>query len=585
MPLGLFVDSSDVFGGHFSWEIRLSEGIISTAVTSALRDALYKAKTHGQLRLETLPSLIFDVPKRLEWGDISTAVAMGLAKNEKRPPREIADLIAAHLQSNTDLFEVVDVVSPGYINLTLKRDQWFKVLSEIEQQGESYGMSTARSNQKVLIEFVSANPTGPLHVGHGRGAAVGDAISNLLKLTGAIVSREYYVNDVGTQIETLGRSVVMRLDQKTNTDTVSHEALPEGFYQGKYITDIACAFSDAKLENISQEGEDITMKAGMFAKDMILCEILDDLRNFRVDFDEVFEEHSLYDDEVVLNELKVLREKGFLYTLEGAEWLATSRWGDDKDRVLKRANGQYTYFASDIAYHENKFKRGFQYLIDVWGADHHGYVPRMKAVLAAQGYPESSFHVSLVQLVSLLRSGTPVPMSTRAGEFVTLREVMDEVGVDAARFFFLMRRSDTPLDFDLDLAKRKSTENPVFYVQYAHARIASLLRMALDQGHSRPSIANVTLTLLALPEELILIKKLSEYPAIIYESARCFEPHRVAYYLQDLAGLLHSYYNKHRILQLDSKDLTSVRLLLMCAVQTVIRNGLSVLGVSAPEAM
>ncbi|HIC04634.1 MAG TPA: arginine--tRNA ligase [Nitrospirales bacterium] len=563
----------------------MSEGLISTAVTSALHEALRKAQTDGQLRLEVWPSLVFDIPKRAEWGDLSTTVAMGLAKGEKRSPREIADVIASHLQGDTDLFDHVDVVPPGYINLTLKRDQWFRVLTEIERQGASYGASRVHEDQKILIEFVSANPTGPLHVGHGRGAAVGDALARLLSLTGAEVSREYYVNDVGTQIETLGKSVLMRVQQQDAGDHDQNAALPEGLYQGQYISAIAAAFMESHPSGARTPGEGDAVEIGRFAKDIIFHDIREDLRMFNINFDEVFEEHTLYDDGVVQGALDALRAKEYVYTADDADWLATSRWGDDKDRVVKRANGQYTYFASDIAYHMHKFNRGFQRLINVWGADHHGYVPRMIAMIHALGYSEDRFQVSLVQLVSLVRSGKPVAMSTRAGEFVTLREVMDEVGVDAARFFFLMRRSDTPLDFDLDLAKRNSNENPVFYVQYAHARIASLFKMAREQGMDCPSVSEATLTELGLPEELALIKKLAEYPEIISESARSLEPHRVAYYLQELAASLHSYYYKHRILQADAPELTSARLVLMRAVQTVVRNGLAVLGVSAPEAM
>ena len=581
----VFVGFSVASGVFFAWEICLSEGIISTAVTSALHEALRKAQTDGQLRLAVWPSLVFDIPKRAEWGDLSTTVAMGLAKGEKRPPREIADVIASHLQWKTDLFDHVDVVPPGYINLTIKRDQWFRVLTEIEQQGTAYGDSTVRAGQKVLIEFVSANPTGPLHVGHGRGAAVGDALAHLLTRTGADVTREYYVNDVGTQVETLGKSVLMRVPQEGLGVELKDAPLPEGLYQGQYISEIATAFVESQPLPAMKNGEADVAEAGRFAKDLLLREILADLHQFNVRFDAVFEEHTLYDNGVVPDALDALRAKEYVYTSEEADWLATSRWGDDKDRVVKRANGQYTYFASDIAYHVHKFNRGFQQLINVWGADHHGYVPRMKAMIHALGYSENSFQVSLVQLVSLVRSGKPVAMSTRAGEFVTLREVMDEVGVDAARFFFLMRRSDTPLDFDLDLAQRKSNDNPVFYVQYAHARITSLFKMAQEQGMNVPSVSEVDLTLLGFPEELALVKKLAEYPELISESARCLEPHRVAYYLQDLAGLLHSYYYKHRILQVNASALTLARLVLMGAVQTVVRNGLTVLGVSAPETM
>ena len=563
----------------------MSEGLISTAVTTALQEALRKAQAAGELRLEVWPNLVFDLPKRPEWGDLTTTVAMGLAKGEKRAPRDIANVIATHLQSDTDLFDHVDVVPPGYINLTLKRDQWFRVLTEIKHQGASYGASTVREGQKILIEFVSANPTGPLHVGHGRGAAVGDALARLLSLTGADVSREYYVNDVGTQIETLGKSVLMRLQQRDAGVQGQDAALPEGLYQGQYISEIAAAFAESRPARTLTHEETDAVDVGRFAKDVIFNDITEDLRMFNINFDEVFEEHTLYDDGVVQGALDALRAKEYVYTSDDADWLATSRWGDDKDRVVKRANGQYTYFASDIAYHTHKFNRGFQQLINVWGADHHGYVPRMKAMIHALGYSEDSFQVSLVQLVSLVRSGKPVAMSTRAGEFVTLREVMDEVGVDAARFFFLMRRSDTPLDFDLDLAKRKTNENPVFYVQYAHARIASIFKMVQEQGINVPSVSEASLALLTLPEELALIKKLAEYPEIIGESARSLEPHRVAYYLQDLAGLLHSYCYKHRIIQVDDPALTLARLVLMGAVQTVIRNGLSVLGVSAPEAM
>ena len=566
-------------------EVLVSQGTIASAVTSALHDALLKARIEGALCLHVWPNFTLDTPKRAEWGDLATTVAMGLAKLEKRHPREIADIIASNLQSNTDLFDRVDVVSPGYINLTIRRDQWFRVLKEIDRRGPSYGSSKTHADQKILIEFVSANPTGPLHVGHGRGAAVGDALARLLTLTGADVSREYYVNDVGTQIEMLGRSVLLRAQHQCSSSDKRYVLLPEGLYQGRYIADIAAAYVKSQPSVMWKSDGTEVITAGSFAKDSILQGIFEDLRHFRVDFDSVFEEHTMHEDGTVRDALDAMRAKQYVYTLDDAEWLATSQWGDDKDRVVKRATGHYTYFASDIAYHAHKFRRGFNRLINVWGADHHGYVPRIRAVICALGYPDDGFRVSLVQLVRLVRGGKPIPMSTRTGEFITLREVIDDVGVDAARFFFLMRRSDTPLDFDLDLAKQKSNENPVFYVQYVHARIASLFDVAQECGIDRPSISDVELSLLRLPEELALVKKLAEYPEIVSESARCLEPHRVTYYLQDLAGLFHAYYYKHRILLTDAPSLSLARLALMASIQTVVRNGLTILGVSAPDVM
>jgi arginyl-tRNA synthetase len=428
---------------------------------------------------------------------------------------------------------------------------------------------------------VSANPTGPLHIGHARGAVVGDVITNILAASGFAVFREYYINDAGNQMNNLGKSVLFRYLNLLGEDI----EFPEGCYQGDYIKDLAREIID-KEGNIyrAKNKEEVLRIFTDYAANAILNEIKEDLKSFGVVFDNYFSERNLYEDDQVGKLLTELEEKQFVYRDEGTIWFKTTDFGDEKDRVVVRKNGEPTYFAADISYHQNKYLRGFDTLIDIWGADHHGYIPRMVACVEALGHKKDSLKIVLVQLVNLLRDGKPVPMSTRAGEFVTLKEVVDEVGKDAARYNFLMRRSDSHLDFDLELAKRQSNENPVYYVQYAHARICSILRNADEQDQEIPRYDEVDLRNLKLPEEVNLIKAVTRFPEVIEGAALALEPHRLTFYLNDLAALFHSYYNKYRVLS-DDEGLSRARLFLIKSILTVLKNALRLLGVSAPERM
>ena len=449
------------------------------------------------------------------------------------------------------------------------------------EQADRYGSSNAGQGKKVLLEFVSANPTGPLHVGHGRGAAVGDMLGRLLNKAGYNVSTEYYINDVGNQINTLGRSTWSRyleLQDKGN-------AFPSDYYQGEYIKDIARdIYAQHGNEFLDKEEEQVLPFFREYARNSVLNGIKEDLSNFGVIFDQWFSEKKLYDQQLVDATVNWLRKEKHIYDKEGAVWLRSSALNDEKDRVLIKQSGEKTYFCSDIAYHKNKIDRGFEWIVDLWGADHHGYVPRMKSALQAMGYDENVFKVMLVQFVSLKRGGEKVSMSTRSGEFETLADVIKEVGIDATRFFFLMRSSDTHLDFDLELAKKESPENPVFYIQYAHARICSIFRIATEQGIKLLDSVDIDLSPLQNKEEFVMIKKILAFTEIVEKSAELLEVHRIAFYLQDLVGTFHRYYSRNRIVSED-KALSCARLFLMNCLRVTIRNGLSIMGVSAPERM
>ncbi|MGH7250847.1 MAG: arginine--tRNA ligase [Nitrospiraceae bacterium] len=586
----------------------MSQDIVREKVIDALQGALLRAKRKGQLKAEPLPAVTLDLPKRPEWGDLASTVAMSLASSEQRSPQEVAQIILDNMDQRDAIFDRVEIVRPGFLNMTVKRNLWLEVLGEIQEQGEAYGRTDVGRGGRVLVEFVSANPTGPLHIGHGRGAAVGQAIANLLTETGYDVVREYYINDAGRQMKLLGASVYARY-QELNGRTVS---FPEDGYRGAYIETVAAHVRDrigATLLNSPPEGAE--QRCRELAYEELLELIRRDLRSFGISFDSWFSEASLLSSGSVERVLEELRKRNLLFEEEGALWFRSSAFGDEKDRVVRKQDGEYTYLASDITYHRDKLQRGYNLLIDVWGADHHGYIPRMEAVVQAYGHPKDRLRVVLVQMVNLMRGGKRVEMSKRAGEFITLREVMDEVGVDAAKFFFLMRRSDTHLDFDLDLAKQQSAENPVYYVQYAHARIASLFRVAEERGIPVPKPSEVDLGALTHSDEFGLIRKLSSYPSVVQASASSLEPHRLTFYLQELAVLLHTFYYKHRIMppavEVDTQDaerfvtetdtrivrqvepvtpgLTAARLALMRVVQRVIQNGLRILGVSAPDRM
>jgi arginyl-tRNA synthetase len=458
---------------------------------------------------------------------------------------------------------------------------WHGVLKEIDKQGDRFGSSDMGKEERVLVEFVSANPTGPLHIGHGRGAAVGDAIANILAFTGYYVEREYYINDIGNQMQNLGKAVYLRylqlLKQKVE--------FPESLYKGAYIVDIAkeVILKYGKKYLDVAEDEAITFFIE-FASTNILKGIEKDLESFGVRFSTWFSEKKLFDNGEVWECIEHFKKNDLAYEKDNALWFKSTEFGDEKDRVMIKEGGHTTYFASDIAYHQNKFKRGFARVIDIWGADHHGYVPRIKSVLSALGFPLNFFNVILVQMVNLLRDSKPVAMSTRAGEFVTLKEVINEVGSDAARFIFLTRRSDAQLDFDLSVAKKQSDENPVYYVQYAHARICSIISFAAEKGFSVPGFNEIDVNLLTTPEEIDLIKKLSQFPEIVSGSAQAFEPHRIPIYLLELVAQFHSYYNKHRVIT-EQREVSMARLYLMSCINCVLKNGLFLVGVQAPTKM
>ena len=523
----------------------MSSGVVQEKVTSALLGALNGAKKKGQLKTESWPQLSLDAPKRPEWGDLASTVAMSLAASEQRAPHDIAQIIIDNLSQREQLFDRVEIARPGFLNLTLKPAIWQEVLREIEMQGPAYGRAELGERRRVLVEYVSANPTGPLHVGHGRGAAVGQAVANMLKAVGYDVVSEYYINDAGRQMKLLGASVYARYEELSNRPV----EFPAEGYHGAYITAVAERVQQQLGPELDgRTAAEVEERCRTFANQELLSLIREDLKSFGIEFESWFSEASLVNSGAVQRVLDELKSQQFLFEQEGAWWFRSSAFGDEKDRVVRKQDGEYTYLASDIAYHQDKLRRGYDLLIDVWGADHHGYIPRMQAVVQAYGYPKDRLQVVLVQMVNLLRGGKKVEMSKRAGEFITMREVIDEVGADAAKFFFLMRDSNSHLDFDLELAKQRSSDNPVYYVQYAHARIASLWRVAAARGIACPLPSETDLTRLTDPDELGLIRKLSAYPSVLQGSAMAYEPHRMTYYLQQLAGLLHTFYNKHRIL-------------------------------------
>jgi arginyl-tRNA synthetase len=539
-----------------------------------------RARDAGALAFDALPPFEVEAAKHAEHGDLATNLALVLAKQARMAPRKVAEVIINHLAAPEGMLLKVEIAGPGFINFFIADAFWYGVIEEIHRLGPAYGNSDMGTGVKVQVEFVSANPTGPLHIGHGRGAALGDALANLLAATGHTVEREYYINDVGNQILTLGKSLYFRLRELAG-DTVE---FPEDGYQGDYMKDLARDYLAAGGAPPPPEPHaDELVRLGRYAGDVILDEIKQDLKDFGVRFDHWFSETQLYDQGLVEQSFTQLRDAGYLYEADGALWFKATAFGDEKDRVVRRGNGVTTYFASDIAYHLHKFRRGYNQVVDIWGADHHGYVPRLQAAAQALGFT-GRLQVILVQLVSLLRRGEPVAMTTRGGTFVTLREVMDEVGKDAARFIFLTRRPDAQLEFDLEVAKLQSNDNPVYYVQYAHARLASVFRQAEAQGVEREPLDPARLPRLNLPEELTILKMLANYPELVEGAARTREPHRITYFLTELAAQLHSYYYKHRFIS-DDVELTQARFWLVSGVKTVLAHGLGILGVEVPDTM
>lgn len=548
----------------------------------------------------TTPAIELTRPKLAQHGDWSSSVAMQLAKMLSRNPREIARQLLAEIPAS-EYLENAEIAGAGFINFRLTAQARQQVVCDIQALAADYGHGEFGHNEKILLEFVSANPTGPLHVGHGRSAAYGASLGNVLEAAGYAVAREYYVNDAGRQMDILALSTWLRYLQVVGEDV----PLPDNCYQGEYVVEMARQIhllhgsryrrvfaSSESLPDPEQELDRLIARAKAalgddyaYIRDFALNEQLGDCRNdlaeFGVHFDSWFSERSLHDSGVVARTLERLAKSGDTYEQDGALWFRASRYGDEKDRVVRRENGEYTYFASDIAYHANKVERGFDRVIDIWGADHHGYIARLRGAMAALNHPPEKFVVSLVQFAVLYRGEQRISMSTRSGEFVTLRELRREVGNDAARFFYVMRKSDQHLDFDLELAKSQSNDNPVYYVQYAHARISSVLK---EWGGDARELPAADLSALALPHEFALLRTLADYPDIVEAAARELSPHVIAFHLRDLAAQFHSYYNATRFLVDDAK-LALARLALAAATAQVLRNGLTLLGVSAPEKM
>ena len=592
------------------------ETFLQNQVVEAIVATLGKVNESGGLRMGTIPSPMVEPPKRPEWGDFSCNVAMTLASTVRKSPLQVAEILATSLREHFfELFERIDVAPPGFLNLTLHPVRWIEVLHAIEEEGSTYGTNSIGKGTCINLEFVSANPTGPLHVGHGRGAALGQAIASLLTVSGYEVSREFYINDAGRQLQLLGRSVYARYRELLGKDS----SFPENGYHGMYIKTLAESVIGSHGQNLLEIPQDqAETTCAQRASQILLDRIKEDLATFGVNFETWFSETTLHAKGAVELTLNELQKRDLVKEDDGALWFRSSEFGDEKDRVVKKQDGSYTYLAADMAYHRDKLDRGFDTLINIWGADHHGYIPRMAATVQAFGHAKESLRVVLVQMVSLLRGTQKIEMSKRAGEFVTLREVVEEVGSDAAKFFFLMRRADTHLDFDLELAKQQSSDNPVYYVQYAHARLTSVFRVAQERQVPLPTLQEVDTSVLLHKEELGLIKTLAQYPFVVEGSALALEPHRVTFYLQELAAQLHAYYNKHRVLppldhggqseeesqerpmgtnekSLDSgkesvRDVltpavTAARLALLRQVQMVLRNGLTLLGISSPEKM
>ncbi|MDD5475066.1 MAG: arginine--tRNA ligase [Syntrophales bacterium] len=550
-------------------------------LANLLEESINRCIEKGFLKPCTLPPIEVDLPREDSHGDYASNVAMTLASIQRKKPRAIAEDIVASINDRNSMLESIEIAGPGFINFFIRQDFWVTLLKEPDMLKSRFGESSIGGGKRVLVEFVSANPTGPLHIGHARGAVTGDVIARILEASGYFVSREYYINDAGNQMNLLGRSIYYRYRELFGEE----EAFPQDCYQGEYIADLAREIRDRDgNEHLHRKPDDAFAIFTEYGCESLMEGIREDLEAFGVTFDSYFSEKELYRNEGVTRLIEELMDKGFVYREGDTLWFKTTDFGDDKDRVVVRETGEPTYFAADIGYHKSKFDRGYDMVIDIWGADHHGYIPRIYAGIQAIGRERSALHIILVQLVNLLRDGIPVAMSTRAGEFVTLREVLDEVGRDAARYNFLMRRSNSHLDFDLELAKKQSNENPVYYVQYAHARIASIMRTAMERGFDIPGYDDVDLSLLKLEEEMELVKAIDRFPDVIEGSARSLEPHRIPFYSNDLASSFHSYYNRNRILG-DDAELSRTRLFLVKNVGLVLGNALRFLGVTAPERM
>lgn len=573
-------------------------------VKTLLEQSIDRLIQQGAISKDSRPDqVVVERPRQKGHGEFASGVALRMARGANMKPRDLAELIRRGLPE-ADYVAKTEIAGPGFVNFFLADHAYAAAVSEIMKLGDAYGIQKPRESQRVLIEFVSANPTGPLHVGHGRGAAYGDSLARVMKAAGYAVETEYYVNDIGRQVNILSLSVWIRYLQKAG----GAAAFPQGAYQGDYIVDIAAAAAerfgsdyvrdasmlhddlpddpDAALDVLvarfaASLGESAFSQLRAWVLEHMVEQLRGELKSFGIEFDRWFAESSVTDSGEVEDAIGRLRERGWLYEKEGAAWFRSSEFGDEKDRVVIRSNGALTYFASDIAYHLNKFSRGYNEIINIWGADHHGYITRMTAAMEAAGEDAKRLRILLVQFASLYRAGKKIQMSTRAGAFVTLTQLIEEIGVDAARFFYSGRKSEQHMDFDLDLAKSQSSENPVYYVQYAHARVASIFKQMQERNITR---SEADLSLLTHETELVLMKRLSAYPEIVDNAAAAKEPHQIAYYLRELANDFHSFYNKERVLDCERPQ-RDARLDLVDAARQVLANGLGLLGVSAPESM
>ncbi|MDL4839093.1 arginine--tRNA ligase [Aquibacillus rhizosphaerae] len=541
-----------------------------------INQAVLKAELATQ---EQLPNIILEQPKDKAHGDYATNIAMQLAKIAKKAPRQIAEEIIANFDQTKASINKLEIAGPGFINFFMNNAYLSDLVTTIIEQGDQYGASNTGEGHKIQVEFVSANPTGDLHLGHARGASVGDSLCNILAKAGYDVSREYYINDAGNQIVNLATSVQARYMQALGKEW----EMPEDGYHGKDIIELGEKLvEEFKDEWADKSEEDRLAFFREYGLKYELKKLETDLAHFRVNFDAWFSETSLYTDKKIQPALDQLHEKGHIYEQDGATWFRTTDFGDDKDRVLIKNDGTYTYLTPDIAYHKNKLDRGFETLINIWGADHHGYIPRMRAAIQALGYQADTLEVEIIQMVNLFQDGERVKMSKRTGKAVTLRELMEEVGIDAMRYFFVMRSADSHLDFDMDLARSESNENPVYYVQYAHARICSMLRQATEKGFNADTY---DASLLTAEKEEELLKRLGEFTQVVADAAENRTPHRITQYIFDLASSLHSFYNAEKVLDPENPERTKARMALMKSVRITLANGLKLIGVSAPDSM
>lgn len=551
---------------------------VKTSVKKAIADAVVSA---GIVDIEQLPAVTLEVPKDKAHGDFATNIAMQLTRIAKQNPRQIAEKLIAHLDKEAAYIDEVEIAGPGFINFRMNKSYLYQVIEQVLEQGNSYGKINMGKGKRVQVEFVSANPTGSLHLGHARGAAVGDALCNVLEMAGCEVTREYYINDAGNQVLNLAKSIEARYRQALGQEA----EMPEDGYYGEDIKGFAEELAKAEGDRLlALNDEERLVFFRKYGLEKELDKIKRDLGRFGVKFDEWFSETSIYENNMIDDVLKQLKDNGHVFEQDGATWLRTTDYGDDKDRVLIKNDGTYTYLTPDVAYHRNKYERGYDEIINIWGADHHGYIPRMKAAVTALGYDANKLTVLIAQMVSLFQNGEKVKMSKRTGKAVTMEDLMDEVGVDAIRYFFTMRSMDSHLDFDMDLAISKSNENPVFYVQYAHARICSIFRQAEEQGISMLPAGQADLSRLTAEAEFDLLRKMAELPEEVAIAAEQYAPHRLIRYVYELASQFHSYYKAERVITDDAAQ-TQARLALLAALRVVLRNVLAAVGVSVPERM